>query len=93
MSKAKVEQPDNNERQSSYAFEAFDKFIARHLVDGHEVRLLLVIKLEHCDSSRPIKTGRTRLHSVVVFCSIAALPVDDILQWPALQIANQVLAE
>lgn len=41
MSKANVEQPDNNERQSSYAFEAFDKFIARHLVDGHEVRLLL----------------------------------------------------
>ena len=41
MSKAKVEQPEDSERQSSYAFEAFDKFIVRHLVDGHEVRLLL----------------------------------------------------
>ena len=41
MSKAKLEESQTNERHSSYAFEAFQKFIESHLVEGHDVRMFL----------------------------------------------------
>jgi hypothetical protein len=41
MSKDKLVQPQINERHSSYAFEAFQKFIDSHLVEGHDVRMFL----------------------------------------------------
>ena len=41
MSKDKLEKWQSNERHSSYAFEAFQKFIDSHLVGGHDVRMFL----------------------------------------------------
>ena len=41
MSKAKAKLPERSECQSSYAFEAFEKFLERHLAEGHEVRIVI----------------------------------------------------
>jgi hypothetical protein len=41
VSKDKVAQSETNHHESSYAFEALEQFMARHLAEGHDVRMFL----------------------------------------------------
>ena len=41
MNNDKVKQPEVSQRPASHAYEAFEKFIERHLGEGHDVRLYL----------------------------------------------------
>ena len=41
MSKTELEQSKTSQRGSSYAFEALEQFIERHLAEGHDIRMFL----------------------------------------------------
>jgi hypothetical protein len=41
MSNPKPKQPESKKCRSSYVFEAFNEFIDRHLLEGHDVRMFL----------------------------------------------------
>jgi hypothetical protein len=41
VGKAKEKLPEKSEVKGSYAFEAFEKFLERHLTEGHDVRVVI----------------------------------------------------
>jgi acetyl/propionyl-CoA carboxylase alpha subunit len=41
VSKTEFEQSETSQRESSYAFEALEQFIERHLAQGRDIRMFL----------------------------------------------------
>ena len=41
MSKAKAKLVERHQVEGSYAYEAFEKFLDRHLAEGHDIRIVI----------------------------------------------------